>query len=113
MSPDVRAHQQSNKEVLPMAVSLKPLDQQVIVITGASSGIGLATAEAAAEKGAKLVLAARSGQTLAEVCRRSQENGGEALNVVADVGDREQVEGVAEAARARCGRIDAWISVPG
>lgn len=44
-----------------MAVQLKPLDQQVIVITGASSGIGLCTALLAAERGARLVLAARSG----------------------------------------------------
>jgi len=44
-----------------MAIELKPLNEQVIVITGASSGIGLAIAEAAAEAGAKLVLAARNG----------------------------------------------------
>src|SRR4051812_35332067 len=71
---------------LIMAVSLKPLDQQVIVITGASSGIGLATAEAAAREGAKLVLASRSGQTLDEVCQRIRANGGQAIYVVADVG---------------------------
>jgi NADP-dependent 3-hydroxy acid dehydrogenase YdfG len=43
-----------------MAIKLKPLDQQVIVITGATSGIGLATAKAAHQAGARLVLAARS-----------------------------------------------------
>ena len=47
-----------------MPVKLKPLDQQVIVITGASSGIGLATAEAAIQRGARVVLAARSEETL-------------------------------------------------
>src|SRR5688500_8707143 len=51
-----------------MAVTLKPLSEQVLVITGASSGIGLVTARMAAEKGAKgLVLAARSDQTLQEL----------------------------------------------
>ena len=48
----------------------KPLSEQVIVITGASSGIGLATAEAAARQGAKLVLAARSTETLKEIASR-------------------------------------------
>ena len=43
----------------------KPLREQVIVITGASSGIGLATARMAAERGARVVLAARSGDVLA------------------------------------------------
>ena len=50
-----------------MSIQLKPLDQQVIVITGASSGIGLATAETAVQKGAKVVLAARSVETLDQV----------------------------------------------
>ncbi|HST45520.1 MAG TPA: SDR family NAD(P)-dependent oxidoreductase, partial [Luteimonas sp.] len=47
-----------------MSISLKPLAEQVIVITGASSGIGLATALLAGERGARLVLVARSGSTL-------------------------------------------------
>jgi len=96
-----------------MAVSLKPLDQQVIVITGASSGIGLATVEAAAKEGAKLVLAARSGQTLEEVVQRINASGGEAIHVVADVARREDVEQVAQAAISRFGRIDTWINDAG
>jgi len=96
-----------------MAISLKPLDQQVIVITGASSGIGLATAESAAKQGAKLVLAARSEQTLADIVRRIEAGGGEAIHVVADVGDRSQVEQIAEAAIGRFGRIDTWVNDAG
>lgn len=96
-----------------MSVSLKPLDQQVLVITGASSGIGLATAEAAAKEGAKLVLAARSGQTLEEICRRINASGGEALHVVADVSNREDVQKIARAALDRFGRIDTWVNDAG
>jgi short-subunit dehydrogenase len=96
-----------------MAVSLKPLDQQVIVITGASSGIGLATVEAAARKGAKLVLASRSERTMDQIVQRINNEGGEAIHVVADVGERAQVERIAEAAISRFGRIDTWVNDAG
>jgi short-subunit dehydrogenase len=96
-----------------MAVSLKPLDQQVIVITGASSGIGLATAAAAAEQGAKLVLAARSEQTLDDIVQQIKANGGEAISVTADVGRREDVERVAQSAIRQFGRIDTWVNDAG
>jgi short-subunit dehydrogenase len=94
----------------PMALKLKPVAQQVIVITGASSGIGLATAEAAAAQGARLALAARSERTLRELAGRINADGGEAIYVVADVSDRAQVEKIAEAAIDRFGRIDTWIN---
>ena len=96
-----------------MAASLKPLDQQVIVITGASSGIGLCTAETAAQKGAKVVLAARSNATLDEVVQRINAAGGEAIAIVCDVADRQQVDGLATAAVRRFGRIDTWVNNAG
>jgi short-subunit dehydrogenase len=96
-----------------MAITLKPVGEQVIVITGASSGIGLATAEAAAEQGAKLVLASRSGDTLEEVAIRLSKNGAEAMAVDADVGNRSDVEQIAVAAIERFGRIDTWINNAG
>ena len=66
----------------------KPLDQQVIVITGASSGIGLATARMAAARGARVVLAARNGEALAEIQAEIERHGGAAIHVVTDVSDR-------------------------
>jgi short-subunit dehydrogenase len=96
-----------------MSISLKPLDQQVMVITGASSGIGLATAEAAAKKGAKVVLAARSERALNDVAKKITDAGGQAVAVVCDVTDREQVDRLAGAAVARFGRIDTWVNDAG
>lgn len=93
--------------------SLKSLDQQVIVITGASSGIGLATALAASRQGAKLVLAARSGSTLDEIVRQITVDGGQAIAVHADVGERAQVEAIAAAAIQHFGRIDTWVNDAG
>jgi NADP-dependent 3-hydroxy acid dehydrogenase YdfG len=96
-----------------MAITLKPVGEQVIVITGASSGIGLATAEAAAEQGAKLVLASRSGDTLEDVAIRLSRNGAEAMAVDADVGRRADIEQIAVAAIERFGRIDSWVNNAG
>ena len=94
-------------------MDLKPLDEQVMVITGASSGIGLATAALAAQKGAKLVLTARSGDVLERVVEAITEDGGEAVAVEADVADRAQVDRVAEQAISRFGRIDTWVNNAG
>ncbi|MFC4932518.1 SDR family oxidoreductase [Massilia sp. GCM10023247] len=96
-----------------MAASLKPLDQQVIVLTGASSGIGLATAQDAARRGAKLVLVARSADVLEAIVQGLAASGHEAIHVVADVADRAQVEQVAREAMARFGRIDTWVNCAG
>ncbi len=93
-----------------MHLSLKPLHDQVIVITGASSGIGLATARHAAKRGARVVLAARSGDSLAEVVREITGAGGEAIYVTADVGNRDEVQRIADAASERFGGFDTWVN---
>jgi len=91
----------------------KAIDEQVLVITGASSGIGLATAIAAAEEGAKLVLAARSKDALEEITQGINESGGEAVAVSCDVTDRTQLDELATAAIDRFGRIDTWVNNAG
>lgn len=96
-----------------MAINLKPLNAQVMVITGASSGIGLATAQAASQKAVKLVLAARSEEAMHNIVEDINRTGGEAIFVACDVADRAQVEQVAGAAIARFGRIDTWVNNAG
>ena len=96
-----------------MAISLKPLNEQVMVITGASSGIGLATALAAAQAGASLVLASRSSQVLGALAREINDAGGRAQAVVADVANPSDVERIANAAIAQFGRIDTWVNNAG
>ena len=91
----------------------KPLDQQVMVITGASSGIGLATARRAARKGAKLILASRNEAVLKDVCEEIRGDGGEAIYVVADVGVKEQVQAIADKAIAHFGGFDTWVNNAG
>ncbi len=96
-----------------MALKLKPLKEQVIVITGASSGIGLATAEMAAERGATVVLAARSGGTIEKIAQEINASRGQALGVECDVTQRAQVENLARSAMERFGRIDTWVNDAG
>ncbi len=93
-----------------MTIPLKKISEQVIVITGASSGIGLATALQAAQQGAKVVLAARSQRTLDEVVTGIRDKGGQATFVIADVSRREDVERIAEVALEKFGRIDTWVN---
>jgi len=93
--------------------SLKPLSQQVIVITGATSGIGLTTARMAAARGTRLVLAARSEKALQELEDQLRQRGAEALGVPTDVGSKEDMKALAQAALARFGRIDTWINNAG
>lgn len=96
-----------------MSKSLKPLDQQVMVITGASSGIGLATAIAAADCGVKLILNARSEDTLHEIVADLRSCGADADYLAGDVADRSIVHRLADTAIRRFGRIDTWVNDAG
>lgn len=96
-----------------MPLKLKPLADQVIVITGASSGIGLATARKAAKAGAAVVLAARNEEALRAIAEEINSAGGRAHPVAGDVGDAEDVEKIARAAIARFERIDTWVNDAG
>lgn len=96
-----------------MKTQLKPVSAQVMVITGASSGIGLCTALMAAERGARLVLVARSGETLEEIRQGLQATGADAIACPADVADRDALEAAAQRAIERWGRIDTWVNDAG
>ena len=97
-----------------MAVKLKKLKDQVLVITGASSGIGLTTARLAAAKGARLVLAARSEKALRKLADEINRGGrGQAVYVVADVTRKQDLEHVAQVAVQRFGGFDTWVNNAG
>ncbi|MBW6528183.1 SDR family NAD(P)-dependent oxidoreductase [Sphingomonas sp. RHCKR7] len=96
-----------------MTPQLKPIDQQVILITGASSGIGLVTARTAAARGAKVVLVARDSDALATIAREIEAAGGQAEFATADVGDLRDVQRAAAKAVERFGRIDTWVNAAG
>jgi short-subunit dehydrogenase len=81
----------------------------VIVITGASSGIGRATALAFAALGCRLVLTARSAEALREVQRACRARGAQVLVVPADIGDATSVERLGQEAMNRFGRVDVWV----
>src|SRR5438477_1554816 len=113
-SPDCRGHAiggrawhvtriRRSAEDIRMDVRLRPLGEQVVVITGASSGIGLVTAKKAAAAGARVVLAARNEADLETAVAEIRTHGGRAIYEVADVADRHHVDRIAASAVAEFG----------
>jgi NAD(P)-dependent dehydrogenase (short-subunit alcohol dehydrogenase family) len=90
-------------------MQLKPIDQQVVAVVGASSGIGRETAIQFAARGAKLVVSARSQPGLDSLVDEIKQIGGEAIAVPADVADFEQVKAIADKAIEQYGRLDTWV----
>jgi NADP-dependent 3-hydroxy acid dehydrogenase YdfG len=93
--------------------SFPPIEDSVVAITGASSGIGAATARLLGAQGAKVCLLARSADKLEAVAGEIKRSGGEALAVDCDVRDEAQVDGAVRAALERFGRVDALINSAG
>src|SRR4051794_30327757 len=88
----------------------KPLSEQVVVVTGASSGLGRAIAARAGARGAKVVVAARNEDGLAGAVREIEDAGAEALAVRTDVADLEQNRELVRGALERFGRIDTFVA---
>lgn len=89
---------------------MRSLQNRVVVITGASSGIGRATAVAFAKEGARIVISARRKDRLDRVAEDCMDLNAECLPVPCDVSDEKQVRDLAELAVRRFGRIDVWIN---
>ena len=96
-----------------MGIKLKRVEDQVIVITGGTSGIGLATAKRAAKRGARVVLCSRNEPELRETVTAIEQSGGTARSVVADVANQEDVERLAATAIQEFGTIDTWVNNAG
>ncbi|HEX8246354.1 MAG TPA: SDR family oxidoreductase [Longimicrobium sp.] len=96
-----------------MGVTLKPIGEQVMVITGADSGIGLATARLAARRGASLVLNSRNNEALARIGAELTRGGARVEWYAGDVADPTAMLEVAEVAIRAFGRIDTWVNNAG
>jgi short-subunit dehydrogenase len=91
-------------------VKLKKVADQVVVITGATSGIGLVTARMAAKRGARLVLVARSEPALQQLTEEIKTSGADATYVKADVGVERDVRNIRDAACMEFGGFDTWVN---
>jgi NAD(P)-dependent dehydrogenase (short-subunit alcohol dehydrogenase family) len=87
----------------------KPIQDQVIVIVGANSGIGRETALRFAARGARVVVSGRSSPALTDLVREMEMSGGEAAAYAADVSQFEEMQALASYAVERFGRIDTWV----
>lgn len=96
-----------------MSLQRKPLSQQVMVITGASSGIGLVTARSAARQGASLVLVSRDAAALDALVNEMRQQGCDAIAVSADVGSEADVMHVLQRVVEHFGQFDTWVNNAG
>jgi len=92
---------------------MENIKNKVVVITGASSGIGEAAAKLIAQHGAKVVLAARREERLRAIVDDIIRDGGEAVSVTADVVSAEDMLKLAQTALQKYGRIDVWVNNAG
>jgi NAD(P)-dependent dehydrogenase (short-subunit alcohol dehydrogenase family) len=92
-------------------MQLKPISEQVVAVVGASSGIGRKTALEFAQRGAKVVVAARSQAGLDSLVEEIRSAGGDAVSVVADVAEFAQVKAIADHTIETYGRLDTWVHV--
>jgi NAD(P)-dependent dehydrogenase (short-subunit alcohol dehydrogenase family) len=90
-------------------MQLKPVEDQVVAQMGASSGIGRETALRFAERGARVVVSARSEEGLASLVEEILDKGGEAVSIPAEASEFEQVKAVADRAVEEYGRLDTWV----
>jgi NAD(P)-dependent dehydrogenase (short-subunit alcohol dehydrogenase family) len=90
-------------------MQLKPVEEQVVVLMGASSGIGRETALRFAERGAKVVVSARGKEGLNSLVEEIRGKGGQATAVPAEVTEFEQVKAVADRAVEEYGTLDTWV----
>jgi len=95
------------------AMKLKRIEDQVVVVCGASSGMGREAAIEFAKAGAKVVASARSQEGLSSLCVEIGHFGGEVFATVADVSDYDQVKSIAQKAIDIYGRIDTWVQFAG
>lgn len=93
-----------------MVVSLRPVGEQVMVVTGVANEVGLVTARVAAKRGARLVLAAGEEAALRELTDEIRAAGGKAAYAVADVSRHEEVARIARVALSEFGGFDTWVS---